>query len=229
MAVVVIAPPSIKYEAVVSLLKQVSSDIVPNAIRRRSPAVRAYQGLINSDGLSRLFAGDHETIISIYEEVRSHYEDDFLFWLQYAMAHIAYGGLDTAENYLHQARTICDKVDANPFQIMHQQGILYLMQASATTPAHLAVERANEGIDLLSELIQERGDIDSYPFNGYTEYVTRWYVHARDIVSDNEWEALRKTAELACAKYSLDDMARGNRQKVERAYLMRLVRDDEVK
>ena len=221
-----IAPFHMKYEAVVGFLKQISSDIVPNAIKRRTPPFIAYRGLINCDGLTRLFGGDHDTIISVYEELRDFYGDEFLFWLQYAMAHIAKGGLNIAENYLHQAASICESVGANPFQIKHQQGILYMTQAAQTNPALLGVERAKQGIALLNGLIQERGDTDSYSFNGYTEYVMRWYVHAGTIVSDKEWESLRALAKLATKKYPRDDMACNNRDKIERAYLMRVVKSD---
>jgi tetratricopeptide (TPR) repeat protein len=220
-----IAPSHMKYEAVVGLLKQISSDIVPNAIKRRTPPFRAYRGLINCEGLTRLFGGDHDTIISIYEELRDYYGDEFLFWLQYAMAHIAKNTFDTAENYLHQALTICESVGANPFQIKHQQGILYILQAIGSNPAILGAERAKQGIILLESLIQERGDIDSYSYNGYTEYIMRWYVHAGALVSNQEWESLRKIAQLATKKFARDEMARENRDKIERAYLMRLVKD----
>jgi hypothetical protein len=221
-----IAPLHMKYEALVNFLKQISSDIVPNSIKHRTPPFRAYRGLINFEGLTRLFSGDHDTIISIYEELRDFYRDEFLFWLQYAMAHIAKGGLDTAENYLHQALSICESIGADPFQIRHQQGILYLTQAIQTSPAILGIERAKQGIALLDSLIQERGDVDSYPFNGYTEYVMRWYVHAGPVVCDKEWESLRAVAQLATKKYPRDDIALENRNKIERAYLMRLAKDE---
>lgn len=220
-----IAPASMKYEAVVDYLKQIASDIIPNAITRRTPPFRAYRGLIRCDTLTRLFGGDHDTIISIYEELRDFYGDDFLFWLQYAMAHFAKGVLDTTENYLHQALSICANVRSNPFQIKHQQGILYLAQAIQSGPAILGMERAKEGIAILDDLIRERGDIDSYPFNGYTEHVMRWYVHAGSAISDKEWEALRGVAKRAAATYPRDDMARDNRDKIERAYMMRVVKN----
>jgi hypothetical protein len=141
------------------------------------------------------------------------------------MAHIAKNTFDTAENYLHQALTICESVGANPFQIKHQQGILYILQAIGSNPAILGAERAKQGIILLESLIQERGDIDSYSYNGYTEYIMRWYVHAGALVSNQEWESLRKIAQLATKKFARDEMARENRDKIERAYLMRLVKD----
>ena len=83
-----IVPTGVKYEAVLALLKQLSGDITPNAIKGRSPAYLAYRGLINSEGLSTLFGGDTDTVISLYQEIEPFYRDHFLFWLHYAMAYI---------------------------------------------------------------------------------------------------------------------------------------------
>jgi hypothetical protein len=89
----------------------------------------------------------------------------------------------------------------------------------------VAVDRANQGIDILHDLIRRRGDYDSYPYGGYLEYVTRWYVHAGKVISDSEWEALRKVAAEAVRKYELEEMIRESCQKVERAYLFRIVQN----
>lgn len=164
-------------------------------------------------------------ILGLYEELRDHYRDQFLFWLQYAMAHIDRGDLDVAENYLNQTSAICADVKGNPFQIRHQQGILYLMQTCQCQPISLGKERAEDGIKILQGLIRERGDTDAYPYTGYMDYVTRWYVAAGELVSNDEWDDLKKAAQLAAKKYPMEDMVLEGRNKVERAYLMRVVTD----
>ena len=220
-----IAPLGMKYEALSTYLKQVASDITRTSVKSRAPGFRAYRGLINSNGLYELLDGDRDTIVSLYEELREFYKDQFLFWLHFGMAYIDQGDLNVAENYLRQALAICHEQHGNPFQIRHQQGILYLMQACRTQPALVAKERAAEGIKILTEMILERGDIDSYPYNGYLEHVTRWYIHARELVSDQEWDELKKVAQLAAKKYPMNELVREARDKVERAYLLRFVKN----
>ena len=101
-----IAPVDLRYEAVTTFLVQVSGHIVPNEIRNRTPPFMAYRGMVNSEGLYELFAGDKDSMLSVYEEVRPYYDGDFLFWLQYAMAHIKAGNFDIAENFLAQSLSI---------------------------------------------------------------------------------------------------------------------------
>lgn len=220
-----IAPQGLKLQAISTFLKQISTNIVPNEIRARGPAFLAYRGLINSEALYTLFGGDRETILGLYQDLEPYYKDHYLFWLHYAMAYISQGDLDIGETYLAQASAICEKVGGDPFQIQHQQAILFLTQASRIDPPALGVGRANQGIQILQDLIRKRGDHDSYSYGGYLEYVTRWYVHAGRMITDNEWEALRKVAREAEKKYPLEEMIREVGQKVERAYMFRVVKE----
>jgi hypothetical protein len=220
-----IAPGGLKLQAILAFLKQICTSIVPNEIRAKGPAFLAYRGLINSEALYNLFGGDREIILGLYEELESFYKDHYLFWLHYAMAYISQGDLDVGETYLAQASAICERVGGNPFQIQHQQAILVLTQASRIHPPTVGVERANQGMNLLQDLIRRRGDHDSYPYVAYLDYVTRWYVHAGKLISDNEWEAIRKVGKEAERKFPLEEMLREAIQKVERAYLFRIVRE----
>ena len=157
-----IAPAELRYEAIKVFLTQVSNHIVPNQIKKRTPPFLAYRGMVNADGLYSLLAGDTEALLSIYEEVRQFYDQDFLFWLQYAMAHVRAGNLDTAENFLNQSLGL-RKPEWN-HQAQHQKGILYLLQAiSANNPAAMR-QRAQEGMEILLIQMRERGDHDSYPY-----------------------------------------------------------------
>jgi hypothetical protein len=220
-----IAPLGLKVEAISTFLKQISTSIVPNEVRGRGPAFLAYRGLINSDALYTLLGGDREIILGMYQELEPYYKDHYLFWLHYAMAYISQGDLDIGETYLAQAQAICEKVGGNPFQIQNQQGILYLTQASRISPATVALDRAHQGMSLLQSLILNRGDYDSYAYGAYLEYVTRWYAHAGKIVTDNEWEALRRLATEATRKYPLEDAILQVQSKIERAYMFRIVKD----
>lgn len=221
-----IASVATKIEAITSLLQQLSSEVTPKNIRSRTPAFLAYRGLINSEALYEILNGDRQAVIGLYEELEPYYNDQFLFWLHYAMAYIGQGDLDIGETYLEHARAICDNVGANPFQILHQQGILYLTKAARMHPPALGVELADKGIDLLHEQIRRRGDTDTHAYGGYLEYTLRWYVHAGDLIPPSQWEALRVMAQEATSKHRLDDVLLEARNKVERAYLLRAAISD---
>jgi hypothetical protein len=188
-----IAPVGQKVDAITSFLRQISSDIVPNEIKRRSPAYMAYRGMINSEGLKETFANDSTIVLGVYEELKSVYNHDFLFWLQYGMAQINAGHLDVAENYINQSLGIY------PYshQTKHHLGCLRLLQAAKAPNPAISVDRANEGIALLTEQIQTKGDENSYPYHAYLVYVCRWYQRAGTLISQKEWEKLRSIGKEA--------------------------------
>ena len=182
-----VAPLEMRFEAVSTFLVQVSNHIVPTEIKKRSPAFLAYRGMVNCEGLYELFGGDTIMMLQIYADVRPYYDGDFLFWLQYAMAHIKAGNLDVAENYLNQSLSIAP----HSHQTLHQKGILYLMQATSSEFPVTMLSRAQEGMDILLDQIRQRGDHDSYPYHAYLTHVGRWYTHADALISQTEWEKLR--------------------------------------
>jgi len=215
-----VAPAGLKVEGTTSFLKQISSDIVPNEIKRRSPAFLAYRGMINLERLYEMFNSDMQLILGIYEELRPYYGQDFLFWLQFGMAHARIDQLDVAENYLNQSRGLFP----NSHQTEHHMGIIYLMQASKNPGVVLAQERAKEGIAILRGQIRSRGDFDSYPHGAYLAHVLRWYVCAGKLVPADDWEDLRRVGREAKTKYYRDEIIAKAADDVERAYLMRAVK-----
>jgi hypothetical protein len=216
-----IAAQGEKVEAVTSFLKQIAPDITPNEIRRRSPAYLAYRGMINSEALKETFSNDWEIILGIYEELKPFYDNDFLFWLQFGMAHIGAQRYDVAENYLDQSLAIWP----NSHQTLHQMGCLYLIQAARSPNPTAVQERANRGIELLSEQIKTKGDDNSYPYHAYLTHVSRWYESAASLIAETDWASLRRIAVEAVKKYPRDDMIRDVDRLVERRYLLRAVVD----
>lgn len=216
-----IAPVGLKQEAISKFLRQISSDIVPNEIKRRSPAYLAYRGMINSEGLKETFANDHEIILSLYEELKACYDRDFLFWLQYGMAQMNAGHLDVAENYMNQSMGIYP----NSHHVRNKLGCLCLMKATRSANPATAIDQAEKGIELLKEQMRAEGDHDSYPYHAYLVYVTRWYQKARTLISQKQWEELRTVGTEARRKYPRDDMVRDAANEVERQYLLRAAVD----
>jgi len=207
--------------AVVALLQELSGDITPNEITRRSPAYLAYRGLINSDALYELFGGKPELVLEIFAGLRRNYDGDFLFWLQYGRANIRAGNLDMAENFIQQSLQI--RPNGN-FQARHQLGILFLMQSALSPNPGAMTERAQAGQAILKEQILTRGDIDSYPYGAYLTYVSRWFFAVGAVTSSKEWEDLRAVGREAVAKYPGDEAMREAQKEVERSYLMRTVK-----
>lgn len=181
----------------------------------------AYRGMVNSEGLKENFANDSTVILGIYDELKSVYDHDFLFWLQYGMAQINAGNLDVAENYINQSLAIY------PYshQTKHHLGCLRLLQAAKSPNPVILQERANEGITLLTEQIQTKGDENSYPYHAYLVYVCRWYQRAGTLISQQEWEKLRSVGKEATKKYPRDDMVTTAVSEVERQYMLRVAID----
>lgn len=218
-----IAPQELKFDGIVAFLEQVSRYIEPANITRRTPPYLAYRGMVNSEGLYQLFGGDTKMVLEVYDRVRPHYEHDFLFWLQFGMAHIRAGNYDYAENFLNQSLNIAaDKYDSH--QTKHQLGILYLLQATSAANPIAMHQRAQQGIDILADQIKVRGSYDSYTYHAYVTHVGRWYAKlGKDNVSGREWEALRAVGREAREKYRLDENVTAAVKEMETLYLRRAI------
>ena len=96
-----IATISLKEEAIRLILEQVSSEIIPDEIRKRSDPYLTYRGLINYDYVYATLGHDIKKVYNIYDVLQNCYSNDFLFWLQHARAYAAEGLYDTAENYVN--------------------------------------------------------------------------------------------------------------------------------
>jgi len=216
-----IAETNIKYKAISKYLIVISSDIIPNEIRKRSPTYLAYRGMINSNGLWRVLKQDEDAIFALYEHLQPYYESDFLFWLHYGMVYIKAGYFDIAENYLNQSLAL----HPNSYHTLHQLGILYIRQAIEHENPVAIKDKADEGIRLLKEQIDNRGSYDSYPYAAYLEHVSHWYLKAgKSIISSDDWDELRKISSEALRNYPREDYIIAASEKVENRYLSRVIR-----
>ena len=216
-----IAPIPLKEEAIRLILVQVSSEIMPNEIRKRSDPYLAYRGLINYDYLRDNIGGDNVKVFNVYDFLKDYYHNDFLFWLQYGRAYAADRRYDVAENYINQSLAI----RPNNHQALHFLGVIYLKQATESNPPFAGQDKASEGIQLLNEQILTRGVDDAYPYSAYLTHVARWYSHAGTLIPQRHWEELRRVAETALNRFPNDDSVRNAANEVERKYLRRVVRD----
>ena len=131
-----IATISLKEEAIRLILEQVSSEIIPDEIRKQSDPYLTYRGLINYDYVYATLGHDIKKVYNIYDVLQNCYSNDFLFWLQHARAYAAEGLYDTAENYVNQSLAIRPN-----HQALHFLGVIYLRQAAESNPPFAGQEK----------------------------------------------------------------------------------------
>jgi ABC-type phosphonate transport system ATPase subunit len=201
-------------EAVKRFLAQISSDINPTTIRRRTAEFTAYRGIINFDSMLELFGPDYHAIDAIYEELRHYYGEDYLFWLQYGRAQVHFDNFSLAENYLNQSLGIRQN-----YQAQHYMGVLFLKRALYWENAGDAATDLRKGEEVLRQQIRDRGDKDPYP---YAALITHKFRYLRKYGSTNlqeELTELKELAEIAVTRYPLHEALRDTYQEVLRAYL----------
>jgi hypothetical protein len=213
------SPPSVRREAVISILIQLSPDITPQNISRRTPEYIAYRGLVNLDNMLLLFGEDYETISGIYDELKSYYGDQFLFWLQFGRGELYFDHFSIAENYLNQSLGIRDAGSGN-FQALHHMAVLFLKRAMAIEDVALAEVDIRRGSDILIEQIRERGHLDTYPYEALASHKLKWLLRKRGPHMKDELEALVAIAREGHNRHPYDDRMRDVYQKVYREYLM---------
>lgn len=217
----------VRREAVTSILIQLSPDITPHNISRRTPEYIAYRGLINLDNMILLFGEDYDTISEIYENVKAYYGNQFLFWLQFGRTELYFDHFSLAENYLNQSLGIRDATSGN-FQALHHIAVLFLKRALAADDMVQAREDVRHGSEILMDQIRERGHLDTYPYEALTTHKLKWLIKTQGPHLKDELESLVAIAKAGHERHPYDDRMRDAYQKVYREYLMLAVRRGEM-
>lgn len=210
----------VKQAAIREFLMQVSAEVTPSNIRQRTPEYIAYRGIINFDNMLEVLGVNYELIADIYDELKSYYKDDFLFWLQYGRAEVYFDNFATAENYLNQSLGIRS---SGNFQAKHNLGVLFLKRALSHENPITAAADAKLGKEILIEQIRERGDIDAYPYAALVMHMIKYLARHRPQKLGEELEEMKKLADLGQQKHPLDESMRGVQEEAYRAYLMQAV------
>ncbi len=211
------APVGIRALAASVFLSQISADVTPRNISRRTPEYLAYRGIINFDNMLDLFGEDYEVIGALFSELKDYYGHDFLFWLQFGRAEVYFDHFAVAENYLTQSLAIRD---AGNFQARHNLGVLFLKRARLDENAASAEADLKRGEELLREQIAQRGDVDSYPYAALVTHKYR-YLKARGSPKfAQEIETLVNLAQIGIRKHPLEEAMQEAHQEIMRAYLM---------
>jgi hypothetical protein len=216
------APVGIRAMAASVFLSQISGDVTPRNISRRTPEYLAYRGIINFDNMLDLFGEDYEVIGALYSELKDYYSHDFLFWLQFGRAEVYFDHFTAAENYLTQSLAIRD---AGNFQARHNLGVLFLKRARLDENAATAEADLRHGEELLREQITQRGDIDAYPYAALVTHKYR-YLKARGSPKfAEEIEALVNLAQVGIRRHPMEGAMQEAYQEIMRAYLTLAVSD----
>ena len=169
------APRDDKLTAALAYLIQISGDITPETIAKRTPEYRGYRGVINFDNIRAVLDEDYDSIGGFFKELRPYYEWDFLFWLQWGRSEIHFDHFDVAENYLNQSLGIRD---ARNFQARHHMGVLFLKRACHEESIGIAAVYAERGEEFLRKELSQRGKDDAYPaaalITHKLRYLLRW-------------------------------------------------------
>ena len=213
------SPLDVRREAVTSILIQLSPDITPYNISRRTPEYIAYRGLINLDNMILLFGEDYDTISEIYGDVKAYYGGQFLFWLQFGRAELYFDHFSLAENYLNQSLGIRDAENGN-FQALHHIAVLFLKRALAAEDLVRAEEDIRHGSDILMDQIRERGHMDTYPYEALTTHKLKWLIKRQGPRLREDLESLVETAKAGHERHPYDDRMRDAYQRAFREYLM---------
>jgi ABC-type phosphonate transport system ATPase subunit len=215
------APFDLKETAVLNFLSQISGDITPQNISKRTPEYIAYRGIINFDNMLTLFGEDYDVIGRIYSELKNYYPEDFLFWLQFGRAEIYFDNFDAAENYLKQSLGIREKGN---FQARHHKGVLYLKRACFQDNPASAASDARQGEETLREQIRERGDLDAYPYAAIVTHKLRYLKKWTPAKTKEELEDLYKLAQIGIQKHPSDEAMIDAHQEIFRQYLAQAVK-----
>lgn len=210
----------VKQEAIKRFLTQISAEVTPQNIQRRTSEFIAYRGIINFDNMQQLFGDNYDVIEEIYDQLKDYYGTDYLFWLQYGRAEVYFDNFSTAQNYLTQSINIRGKGN---FQAKHNMGVLFLKRARFQVNASLAAADAAKGEEILREQIRERGDEDSYGYSALVTHKLRYFRKYPPPRLSQELEELKDLAQLGLQKFPFSDAMKDAHQEVLRAYLMTAV------
>lgn len=135
-------------------------------------------------------AGRSEALQNFYQDLKSidSIRANALFWLQYAMAQLSIGELETARRHFENSYSIASASDFDTFQIDNHYCRLLLAEAEKTPDAEVAFQKVDEVLGILKrQVLREHRH---YPYRSSWQLVgvvkrhgERWSNSQRSIVS----------------------------------------------
>ena len=215
------APLETKIDATVRFLSQVSSDITPRNISKRTLEYRAYRGLINLDNMLQVLSEDYNIISDIYRQLKEYYQHDFLFWLQFGRAELYFDHFAEAETYLKSSLAIRD---AENFQAHHHMGVLHLKRATFEDNPVPALLDLRQGEEILRKQIKARGQIDPYPCAALIDHKIRYLRKHGSANLAEDLEELFQLGKVGIQAHPFDAAMIEAHQTIFKEYLMQVVK-----
>lgn len=135
--------------------------------------------LMNHELLINL-TSDVETPRRAYASVESLLNWNYHYWLQRGSYEVEVGNIDLAENFLNQALSMAP----DDYRVLTEWAYMSLKRASLNPIAIDAPSRAEEAFKHLEEAIDNRGNVDSYPYHVLGSQGLSWV--RRAVISRDE-------------------------------------------
>ena len=208
------APRDVVRIAIVRFIRAVAADIIPSAIRRRTPEYQAFRAVLRFDNLRRLFGDAYDLMDAVYSDIQASCEGNFLYWLQRGRLEVYFDRFETAQNYLDASLAIREN-----YQAWHYVGVLKLKRAAAESEGGVAWALAEEGEQILRGQIIARPN-DAYPAAALVEHKLRFLMaHGgpRFVAGVRD---LYRLAEDAHRRHPMEDALTAAYQEVWKTHLM---------
>jgi tetratricopeptide (TPR) repeat protein len=170
-----VAARGVLSDAYGSYLRAIAHEVPPNA-NRKSRTWQIFWRLLNHQNLYRQF-GNVEYARRIYESLKNWFGAHGHFWLQYGALELEYGHLDSAENYINQARTILGEKN---IPVMSTYGHLLMKLANRTPDLDEGVRLREEGEKILRAQIASASRSDPYPYHILGTQMLGWLHRVED-------------------------------------------------
>ena len=202
-------------EAYVRLLNVLAPRI--NQSHWRSRVFEMYRNLISHTNIYKRFYGKTEKARIIYDTLRSIFETNYHFWLQYGCLELEAGQLDLAENYLQQANSLSN---GNRY-VINALGDLEMRKAIGANSLQMACYHREEGERILISQIEMHGNANAHCYHILCLQVYNWikeWVKVDD-QKKRELNSLRNRIKEAVLNHPRNRRLSKLKDIIERAYL----------
>lgn len=121
---------------------------------------RLLKSMINHDFLFKISSHEDE-VKKLYESIEDLLKDHHHFWLQRGCFELAVGNLSLARNYLSQSFNLNPR---DSLVILSLENLNF-KEAIANPHTTASFDKAQEAYDKIVQLIEERGQLDAYPYH----------------------------------------------------------------
>jgi tetratricopeptide (TPR) repeat protein len=111
--------------------------------------------------LRRMLSDDRTAVREIYDDLQAVMDWDYHYWLQRGSFEVEVGDIESAENFLGQARSLAP----DDYRVQTEWAYMSLVKATRFPTSPDASERVEEAFGALEDAIERRGDKDPYPFD----------------------------------------------------------------